>query len=79
MNQLLDIVPESGDGTIEPPAEPLASQLAAWEQPQDPGIDPGHCLAGGPHLESSVRHREPGNRRELRIHGHPPASFSRPS
>ena len=45
MNQLPDIVPESGDGTIEPPAEPLASQLAAWAQPQRSGHRPGHCLA----------------------------------
>jgi hypothetical protein len=26
------------------PAEPLASQLAAWVQPQDPGIDPATAL-----------------------------------
>ena len=44
MSQLLDILRESGDGTIEPPAEPLASQLAAWAQPQDPGIDPATAL-----------------------------------
>ena len=40
MSQLLDVVRELGDGTIEPPAEPLASQLAAWVRPQDPGIGP---------------------------------------
>jgi AcrR family transcriptional regulator len=40
MSQLLDVVREFGDGTIEPPAETLASQLAAWVHPQDPGIGP---------------------------------------
>jgi len=40
MSQLLDVLREFGDGTIEPSAEPLASQLAAWAQRQDPGIDP---------------------------------------
>ncbi len=44
MNQLLGILPEFGDATIEPPAEPLASQLAAWAQPHDPGIDPATAL-----------------------------------
>ena len=44
MNQLLDILLEFCDGTIEPPAEPLASQLAAWAQPHDPGIDPATAL-----------------------------------
>jgi AcrR family transcriptional regulator len=44
MNPLLDILREFGDGMIEPPAEPLASQLAAWAQPQDPGIDPATAL-----------------------------------
>src|SRR5256884_4698922 len=44
MNPLLDVLREFGDGTIEPPAEPLASQLAAWAQPQDPGIDPATAL-----------------------------------
>jgi len=32
------------DGTIEPSAEPLASQLAAWAQRQDPGVDPATAL-----------------------------------
>ena len=44
MNPLLDVLREVGDGTIEPPAGPLASQLAAWAQPQDPGIDPATAL-----------------------------------
>ena len=44
MSQLLDVVRELGDGTIEPPAEPLASQLAAWAQRQDPGTDPATAL-----------------------------------
>ena len=43
MGQLLDILRESGDGTLEPP-EPLASQLAAWAQPRVPGIDPATAL-----------------------------------
>jgi hypothetical protein len=40
MDQLLDILGESGDGTLEPPADSLASQLAAWAQPRVPGIGP---------------------------------------
>ena len=44
MNQLLDILRESGERTIEPPADPLASQLAAWAQPHDRGIDPATAL-----------------------------------
>ena len=44
MIQLLDILREFSDGTVEPPAEPLASQLAAWAQFRDPGIDPGTAL-----------------------------------
>src|SRR5580704_7203268 len=36
MDQLLDILRESGDSTLEPPADPLASQLAAWAQPHVP-------------------------------------------
>jgi AcrR family transcriptional regulator len=44
MSQLLDILREFGDRTIEPSAEPLASQLAAWAQRQDPGIDPATAL-----------------------------------
>ena len=44
MDQLLDIPRESGDGTLEPPAGPLASQLAAWAQPRVPGIDPASAL-----------------------------------
>jgi AcrR family transcriptional regulator len=40
MDQLLDILRESGDGALEPPADPLASQLAAWAQPHVPGIGP---------------------------------------
>jgi AcrR family transcriptional regulator len=44
MNQLLGILRELDDGTTEAPAEPLASQLAAWAQPQDPAIDPAAAL-----------------------------------
>jgi AcrR family transcriptional regulator len=44
MSQLLDILRDFGDGTIEPSAEPLASQLAAWAHRQDPGIDPATAL-----------------------------------
>jgi AcrR family transcriptional regulator len=44
MSQLLEILREFGDGTIEPSAEPLASQLAAWAQRQDPGTDPATAL-----------------------------------
>ena len=44
MSQLLDVLREFSDGTIEPSAEPLASQLAAWAQRQDPGIDPATAL-----------------------------------
>jgi len=44
MDQLLDILRESGDGTLEPPAEPLASQLAAWAQPRVPGTGPATAL-----------------------------------
>ena len=44
MNPLLDVLREVGDGTIEPPAGPLASQLAAWAQALDPGIDPATAL-----------------------------------
>ena len=44
MSQLLDILREFGDGTIELSAEPLASQLAAWAHRQDPGIDPATAL-----------------------------------
>jgi AcrR family transcriptional regulator len=44
MNQLLDILRELGDGAIEPAAEPLVSQLAAWAQRQEPGTDPDTAL-----------------------------------
>ena len=44
MDQLLDVLRESGDDTCEPPADPLASQLAAWAQPHVPGIGPGAAL-----------------------------------
>jgi len=44
MSQLLDVLREFGDGTIAPSAEPLASQLAAWAQRQDPGLDPATAL-----------------------------------
>jgi AcrR family transcriptional regulator len=44
MSQLLDVLREFGDGTIEPSAEPLASQLAAWAHRQDPGVDPVTAL-----------------------------------
>jgi AcrR family transcriptional regulator len=44
MDQLLDVLRESGDDTREPPADPLASQLAAWAQPHVPGIGPAAAL-----------------------------------
>ena len=44
MDQLLVILRESGDDTPEPPADPLAAQLAAWAQPHVPGIDPATAL-----------------------------------
>ena len=44
MNQLLDILRDFDDSALESPAEPLASQLAAWAQPHDPGINPATAL-----------------------------------
>jgi AcrR family transcriptional regulator len=44
MNQLLGALRELGDGPAAPPPEPLASQLTAWTQAQDPGIDPATAL-----------------------------------
>jgi AcrR family transcriptional regulator len=44
MNQLLGVLRELGDGPAAPPPEPLASQLTAWAQAQDPGIDPATAL-----------------------------------
>ena len=43
MNLLLGILCEFGDRPAPPP-EPLASQLAAWAPPHDPGIDPATAL-----------------------------------
>jgi AcrR family transcriptional regulator len=43
MNQLLGILVELGDGAAPPP-QPLASQLAAWALPLDPGVDPATAL-----------------------------------
>jgi AcrR family transcriptional regulator len=44
MSQLLGVLRELGDGPAAPPPEPLASQLTAWVQAHDPGIDPATAL-----------------------------------
>jgi AcrR family transcriptional regulator len=44
MNLLLDILGASGDHASHPPAQPLASQLAAWAQPHHPGTNPAVAL-----------------------------------
>jgi AcrR family transcriptional regulator len=44
MDQLLGVLRELGDGSIEPPAEPVASQLAAWARPHDPETAPAIAL-----------------------------------
>jgi AcrR family transcriptional regulator len=44
MNLLLDILAATGDRAAAPPPQPLASQLAAWAQPHQPGIDPATAL-----------------------------------
>jgi len=44
MNPLLGILRELGDHAAAPPPEPLASQLAAWAQPHDPGTSPAAAL-----------------------------------
>jgi AcrR family transcriptional regulator len=44
MNQLLGVLRELGDRTAAPPPQPLASQLTAWAQAHNPGIDPATAL-----------------------------------
>jgi AcrR family transcriptional regulator len=44
MNLLLGILRELGDRAAAPPPQPLASQLAAWAQPYDPGTSPAAAL-----------------------------------
>src|SRR5512132_3514903 len=44
MNLLLGVLRELGDHTAAPPSQPLASQLSAWAQPHNPGIDPATAL-----------------------------------
>ena len=44
MNPLLGILGEPGDRATAPPPEPLASQLAAWAKPYDPGTSPAAAL-----------------------------------
>jgi AcrR family transcriptional regulator len=44
MGQLLGVLRELRDGPAAPPPEPLASQLTAWVQAHDPGIDPATAL-----------------------------------
>jgi len=44
MNQLLGVLRALGDRTAAPPPQPLASQLTAWAQAHDPGIDPATAL-----------------------------------
>jgi AcrR family transcriptional regulator len=45
MNLLLDILGPSAGHAGPPPPQPLASQLAAWAQPHQPGIDPAIALS----------------------------------
>ena len=44
MNLLLGVLGEFGDRAAAPAPQPLASQLAAWAQPYDPGTSPGTAL-----------------------------------
>jgi AcrR family transcriptional regulator len=44
MGQLLGVLRELGDIPAAPPPEPLASQLTAWVQADDPGIGPATAL-----------------------------------
>jgi AcrR family transcriptional regulator len=44
MNLLLEIPPESGDGTATPPGQPLTSQLSAWAHRHGLDIDPAVAL-----------------------------------
>jgi hypothetical protein len=44
MNLLLDSLGAAGDHADFPPPQPLASQLAAWAQPHQPGIEPAVAL-----------------------------------
>jgi AcrR family transcriptional regulator len=44
MNVLLGVLRESADHAVTPLPQPLASQLAAWVQPHDPGSDPATAL-----------------------------------
>jgi hypothetical protein len=39
MNVLLEVLRDLGDGTAASPAQPLASQLSKWAQPQEAGAD----------------------------------------
>ena len=71
MNLLLDVLRELGQSTAPPPPQPLASQLSAWARPPPrdrPHGRPARCAC----LEPPARPGEPGNRRELRVHGHRP-------
>jgi AcrR family transcriptional regulator len=44
MNPLLSVLRELGGRTAPVPPQPLASQLAAWIQAHDPGLDPATAL-----------------------------------
>jgi len=44
MNQLLGVLSKLGDRTATPPGQLLASQLLAWAQARDPGVDPATAL-----------------------------------
>ena len=44
MNQLIGVLRELGDRPGIPPGQPLASQLSAWVQAREPGIDPATAL-----------------------------------
>ena len=45
MDLLLDIIGAAVDRAAIPPPQPLASQLAVWAQPHQPGIDPATALS----------------------------------
>ena len=44
MSELLGVLRELGDRAAVPPPQPLASQLTAWAQAHDPGVDPATAL-----------------------------------
>jgi hypothetical protein len=45
MNLLLNALRDLGDGDAQPPpSPPLATQLAAWVQAHDPGLEPATAL-----------------------------------